>query len=103
MVWQGTQIRRGDMLAGFLAAANCDDAKFERPHDFGIGRHPNPHLSFGTGVLFCLGFQLARAEVALAFERLLERFRLIDDRSRIFWRRRMRLRALANLPVRLHG
>ena len=74
VVWQGRQFRRGDMFAGFLAAANCDPAKFEHPHRFDITRHPNPHLSFGTGVHFCLGFQLARAEAAIAFERILARF-----------------------------
>jgi cytochrome P450 len=61
-------------VAAFLAAANCDPAKFEdEPHQFDIGRHPNPHL-FGTGVHFCLGFQLARAEAAIGFERVFARF-----------------------------
>ena len=85
VVWQGRQFRRGDMLAGFLAAANCDPTKFEHPHNFDITRHPNPHLSFGTGVHFCLGFQLARAEAAIAFERILARFpdmRLSHGRTR---------------------
>ena len=104
MVWQGRQFRRGDMLAGFLAAANVDPAKFEHPHRFDIGRHPNPHLSFGTGSHFCLGFQLARAETAIAFERLLARFpnmRLVTDGRAIAWRRRLGIRALVRLPVRL--
>ena len=104
VVWQGQQFRRGDMFAGLLAAANCDPAKFENPHSFDIRRHPNPHLSFGTGVHFCLGFQLARAEAAIAFERILTRFpdiRLNIDARQIEWRRRLGIRALANLPVRL--
>lgn len=104
MAWEGVQLKRGDMIAAFLAAANCDGAKFERPHDFDIGRHPNPHLAFGTGTHFCLGFQLARAEAAAAFERIFDRFphiRLVDDRSRFYWRRRMGIRALAALPVQL--
>jgi cytochrome P450 PksS len=106
IVWQGRQMRRGDVVAGFLAAANGDLAKFERPHDFDIGRHPNPHLSFGTGVHFCLGFQLARAEAAIALERILFRFphiRLAVDPGQIAWRRRLGIRALASLPVRLRG
>ena len=74
LFWQERRFRRGDMFAGFLAAANCDPAKFEGPHRFDITRHPNPHLSFGTGVHFCLGFQLARAEAAIALERTLARF-----------------------------
>ncbi len=104
VVWQERQFRRGDMFAGLLAAANCDPAKFEHPHTFDITRHPNPHLSFGTGVHFCLGFQLARAEAAIAFERILARFpyiRLATDARMIEWHKRLGIRALARLPVRL--
>ncbi len=102
--WQGLAFKRGDMFAAFLSAANCDPAKFENPHRFDLARHPNPHLSFGTGVHFCLGFQLARAEAAIAFERLLTRFpdmRLAVDPGEIVWRKRLGIRALASLPVRL--
>jgi cytochrome P450 len=102
--WQGGKFRRGDMFAAFLSAANCDPAKFEEPHRFDIGRHPNPHLSFGTGVHFCLGFQLARVETAIAFERLFARFpslALAPPPDGIVWRKRLGIRALAQLPVRL--
>lgn len=104
LTWQGRQFRRGDMFATYLAAANCDPTKFERPHEFDIARHPNPHLSFGTGVHFCLGFQLARAEAAVAFERLLRRFPdlQIERGARIHWHKRLGIRALAALPVRFH-
>lgn len=101
VVWQGRQFRRGDMLAGFLAAANCDPARFEQPHSFDITRHPNPHLSFGTGVHFCLGFQLARAEAAIAFERILKRFpnmRLASE-TNIEWHKRLGIRALVSFGM----
>jgi cytochrome P450 PksS len=104
VVWQGRQFRRGDMLAAFVAAANTDPARFEDPHRFDIARDPNPHLSFGTGAHFCLGFQLARVETAIAFERLLARFphlRLATDEGALTWRRRLGIRALVRLPVRL--
>ena len=106
VVWHGHQFQRGDMFAGFLAAANCDPAQFENPHSFDITRRPNPHLSFGTGPHFCLGFQLARAEAAVAFGSILEHFpqlRLATDASKIKWRKRLGIRALAELPVRLVG
>ncbi|EHK56023.1 cytochrome P450 family protein [Allomesorhizobium alhagi] len=102
--WQGGSFKRGDMFAAFLAAANCDPAKFDDPHRFDIARHPNPHLSFGTGVHFCLGFQLARAEAAIAFERIFARFpaiRIAAPPERIVWRKRLGIRAMAHLPVRL--
>ena len=87
-----------------LTAANRDPAKFVDPHRFDITRRPNPHLSFGTGVHFCLGFQLARAEAAIAFERILSRYpdiRLAVDPSRVVWRKRVGIRALSSLPVAL--
>jgi cytochrome P450 len=102
--WQGRPIRRGQVVAAFLAAANADPDKFDAPERFDIGRHPNPHLSFGTGAHFCLGFQLARLETQVAFERVLLRFpqaRLAVPADRIIWRRRVGIRAMAQLPVRL--
>jgi cytochrome P450 len=103
MEWSGRKFARGDMFAAFLAAANCDPSRFEHPQAFDIARHPNPHLSFGTGVHFCLGFQLARAEAAVAFERLFARFpnMRLDRRIGIQWHRRLGIRALSRLPVRL--
>ena len=104
LLWEGISFRRGDMFAGFLSAANCDPAKFENPHSFDITRRPNPHLSFGTGVHFCLGFQLARAEAMIAFERIFLRFpllRLVRRGAEVRWHRRLGIRAIAQLPVRL--
>lgn len=103
-VLHGQPFRRGDMFAAFLAAANCDPAKFQAPDRFDITRHPNPHLSFGTGVHFCLGFQLARAETAIAFERILLRFptmRLQGEADALPYHKRLGIRALARLPVKL--
>jgi cytochrome P450 len=57
-----------------LAAANADPSKFERPEELLTDRHPNPHLSFGSGVHFCLGLQLARLEARVALQAFFERF-----------------------------
>lgn len=100
----GRSLARGDLVVAMVAAANCDPAKFDDPHRFEIGRHPNPHLSFGTGVHFCLGFQLARAEAAIALARLIERFpdlRFADAPAFPRWSRRFGIRSLSTLPVRL--
>lgn len=101
----GREFKRGEMIAGFLTAANRDPIELHDPDRFDITRKPNPHLSFGTGVHFCLGFQLARAEAAIAFERVLARFpniRLAVDPAGLMWRKRLGIRALAKLPVKLH-
>ena len=105
MVFAGHELRRGESIAAFLTAANRDPAEFDNAHQFDITRKPNPHLSFGTGVHFCLGFQLARAEAAIAFERVLARFpdiRLAVDPAELVWRKRLGIRALSRLPVKLN-
>lgn len=104
LIWQGQQFRRGDMLAAFLAAANTDPAKFVQPDRFDLARRPNPHLSFGSGPHFCLGFQLARSEAAIALERIFTRFpemHLSAKSGEVVWHRRLGIRALARLPVHL--
>ena len=104
IAFAGHSFRRGESVAAFLTTANRDPAAFNNPDQFDITRHPNPHLSFGTGVHFCLGFQLARVEAAIAFERFLARFpdvRLAVDPANIVWRKRVGIRALTQLPVRL--
>jgi cytochrome P450 len=105
VVFAGHEFKRGDSVAAFLTAANRDPAVFDNPHVFDIARRPNPHLSFGTGVHFCLGFQLARAEAAIAFERILTRFpniKLSVEPTRMTWRKRVGIRTLSELPVELN-
>jgi cytochrome P450 len=104
IVLAGHRFKRGDSVAAFLTAANRDPGVFEDPHRFDTTRHPNPHLSFGTGVHFCLGFQLARAEATIAFERLFGRFpdvQLAIDAASLAWRKRLGIRTLVKLPVKL--
>lgn len=96
------EFTRGESVAAFLTAANRDPAEFENSRQFDITRRPNPHLSFGTGPHFCLGFQLARVEAAIAFERILFRFpdiRLAVGPASILWRKRVGIRTLSSLPV----
>jgi cytochrome P450 len=67
-----------------------------------LERRPNRHLSFGTGIHFCLGHQLARIEAICALESLFMRWpslQLAVDPSKVRWRRRPGLRSLEKLPV----
>ena len=85
-----------------LGAANMDPAANPHPEQLDLARRPNPHLSFGTGIHFCLGHQLARLEGKCALEgALLKRWpglELAVPPDTIRWRPRPGLRAIERLP-----
>ena len=74
----GVLIPAGQIVMPWLAAANRDQRVFTEPDRFDIHRKPNPHLSFGHGVHFCLGAPLARLEARVAMRLLLQRYRDIE-------------------------
>ena len=103
---EGVRLKKGDRVMVMLAAANMDPAVHDRPECLDLERKPNRHISFGTGIHFCLGHQLARIEAACALEALFVRWPKLDlavDPSQIRWRRRPGLRAIARLPVTAEG
>jgi cytochrome P450 len=67
----GVQLRDGDKVTLWYGSANRDETKFDRPWTFDVRRHPNPHVGFGGGgAHFCLGANLARREITVAFEEI---------------------------------
>lgn len=99
---EGVRLKKGDRIMVMLAAANMDPAEHDHPERLDLQRKPNRHISFGTGIHFCLGHQLARIEVACAVEALLTRWPrlgLAVEPPQIHWRRRPGIRALDRLPV----
>ncbi|MFI0411457.1 cytochrome P450 [Actinomadura sp. 3N508] len=70
----GKEIRAGDKVVLFYGSANRDERVFDDPFTFDVGRDPNPHLGFGGGgPHFCLGTHLARMNLKIIFETILER------------------------------
>jgi cholest-4-en-3-one 26-monooxygenase len=67
----GTKVQPGDTVAIFYPSANRDERMFEDPYTFDISRDPNPHVTFGFGAHFCLGTNLARAEMKSSIKALL--------------------------------
>ncbi|WP_407183914.1 cytochrome P450 [Bradyrhizobium centrosematis] len=103
---EGVRLKKGDRVMVMLAAANMDPAMHDRPERLDLERKPNRHISFGTGIHFCLGHQLARIEAACALEALFVRWPklgLAVDPTEIHWRKRPGLRAIAMLPVTFQG
>jgi len=69
----GEQIRAGDKVVVYHAAANRDPEVFESPDEFNIERAPNDHVTFGAGPHFCLGAHLARMQMSAIFNQALTR------------------------------
>jgi cholest-4-en-3-one 26-monooxygenase len=70
----GQMIEEDSKVVFFHISANRDEAVFEDPQTFDITRNPNPHMAFGAGgPHFCLGANLARMEIRVMFEHLLDR------------------------------
>ncbi len=102
--FHGQSLRRGDCVVAHLGAANADPARFPDPDQLDLARSPNPHVSFGSGMHFCLGAQLARVEAQVGFERLFTRYprlALAVADSELKYSGHVLLRALVALPVRL--
>jgi len=70
---KGQQFAKGTQIALMLGAANRDPNIFDAPTRLNLQRHPNPHLSLGGGIHYCLGAPLARLELQIALPILLNR------------------------------
>jgi cytochrome P450 family 142 subfamily A polypeptide 1 len=77
VVLRDRQLRAGQQVLMIYPSANRDAAVFEDPDAFRVDRNPT-HLGFGIGTHFCLGANLARMEMRVAFRELLRRLPDMD-------------------------
>ena len=70
----GVTLERGTKLALLYAGANRDPRTFAAPDTLDLARTPNPHVTFGLGIHFCLGAPLARLELQIALPAIARRF-----------------------------
>jgi cytochrome P450 len=100
----GTEVAAGEQVVTLIGAANRDPRMFDEPDRFDVGRVGSAPLSFGAGIHFCLGAALARAEGYVVFDRLLDRFPVIEPGwrgERPAYRDSIVLHGLESLPVRV--
>jgi cytochrome P450 len=97
----GHPLRPGEKVLVWEASANRDEQVFPRAAAFDVRRDPNPHLAFGHGIHYCLGAGLARLEIRVVFEELLQRFPTWELAGPVEWTRSNRHTGIRRLPVRL--
>jgi cytochrome P450 len=97
----GVEVGKGETVLCLLGAANRDPSVYEDPDKLDIERENVRPMSFGGGIHFCLGAQLARIEAEIAIATLLRRLPglRLDNASGPEWRPAFVLRGLSRLPA----
>ncbi|GGU91940.1 cytochrome P450 [Actinomadura cremea] len=95
----GTDIPRGAEVALLFASANRDPAVFADPDRLDLSRDPNPHITFGLGIHYCLGAPLGRIEMAESFGALLRAAPGLRPTAEPKWKPGFILRGLEALHV----
>jgi len=97
----GIEFQKGELIVALIGAANRDPAVFPDPDRLDVTRGRLKPLSFGGGIHFCIGAQLARIEAEVVFSTLLRRMpdlRLTEPGAPK-WRESFTLRGLTTLPA----
>lgn len=97
--FHGHPIRAGDKVVFWEASANRDERVFAGAMAFDVGRDPNPHLGFGSGIHHCLGANLARLEMRIIFEAALARFERFALDGEPEWTRSNKHTGIRHLPI----
>ncbi|MEM7253884.1 MAG: cytochrome P450 [Pseudomonadota bacterium] len=100
-VFRGQHIAKGDRVVVWYLSANRDEDVFTDPYAFRIDRRERRHLSFGTGVHFCVGAPLAEMQLRVLWEEILDRFPRIDIESEPVRLRSNFIHGIKSLRVRI--
>ena len=96
----GHEVAAGSLFAILVGAANRDPSVFADPDRLDLGRVPNPHLSFSSGIHSCLGLNLARLEAEVMLRGIVDGLPGLRPDGRRRWKNSFVLRGLESLPVR---
>lgn len=94
------RMRKGETVGLMLGAANRDPTRFPEPDRFIPERDPNPQVSFGAGIHFCIGAPLARLEMQIALPLLFQRLPDLALAEAPKYRNAYHFRGLESLRVR---
>jgi cytochrome P450 len=97
--YNGLKLKKGEVVGLMLGAANRDPDRFPDPDVFNPKRDPNPHVSFGAGIHFCVGAPLARLEMEIALQVLFSRFPKLQLTTKPHYRDAYHFHGLESLQV----
>ena len=97
----GQAIKEGDKVVVWYISANRDETVFQDPFTFDITRTPNEHVAFGGGgPHFCLGANLARMEINVMFDEVLDRLHDMELTAPVSRLRSNFINGLKHIPLR---
>lgn len=101
----GETLLPGQLILAVIGSANRDSKHFDNAEEFDIARNPNPHLSFGHGIHFCVGSALARMEARIGLHDLLNNVTELERARNEPWepRRALNVHGPTHLPVRFRS
>lgn len=94
-------VTKGTYIHTSIAGANRDPAVFQKPDRVDLGRKPNKHIAFITGIHVCLGATLARVEGRIAIGRFVQRFPKLQQTGPRARLPLARFRGYTSLPVKV--
>lgn len=96
----GQQLREGEWAVIWFHPVNRDGRVFIEPERFDIRRNPNPHLGFAVGKHFCLGAYLARLELAVMLNAVLELMPDLEIAGQTEWASSNLFWGIKHMPIR---
>jgi hypothetical protein len=96
----GVRLGDGEKVLLFLAAANRDPRRWERPDTFDVSRRAAGHMTFGTGIHGCVGQAVARLETEAILTALTRRVASLELTAEPTRRLNNTLRGFDTLPLR---
>ncbi len=98
--YDGVVIRKDEALTVLTAGCNRDARANPDPLRFDIERANIKHLTFGAGIHYCLGAELARTETRIAFAKLFERYPTLKlSKQRLEYKGPLALRGFKRLFI----
>jgi cytochrome P450 len=99
----GKQMKEGDWAVIWFHGANRDEKVFADPERFDVRRSPNPHLGFAVGKHFCLGAHLARLDMVVMLQALLDHMDEIELDGPVSWSSSNLFWGIKHMPIRFRA